>query len=128
MNFTVIQCGYRKFPSTIITVRTYDANRATRALSFICLSSMKLFANHSLISNPTFLNFRTALCWILTPTFYTTGKVTEKDTYTGNEDQNNYATEGQRENKEPLNPEDIAEHEPTAVKRDKNQGSSGNPV
>jgi hypothetical protein len=54
--------------------------------------------------------------------------VTEKDTYTGNEDQNNYATEGQRENKEPLNPEDIAEHEPTAVKRDKNQGSSGNPV
>lgn len=30
--------------------------------------------------------------------------------------------------KEPMNPEDIAEHEPTAVKRDKNQGSSGDPV
>ncbi|HEY7756654.1 MAG TPA: hypothetical protein VIA08_00310 [Nitrososphaeraceae archaeon] len=30
--------------------------------------------------------------------------------------------------KEPMNPEDMAEHEPTAVKRDKNQGSSGDPV
>jgi hypothetical protein len=28
----------------------------------------------------------------------------------------------------PMNPEDIAEDEPTAVKRDKNQGSSGEPV
>ena len=55
-------------------------------------------------------------------------KVTDKDTYTGNEDQNNYATEGQRGNKEPMNPEHIAEHEPTAVKRDKNQASSGDPV
>jgi len=27
-----------------------------------------------------------------------------------------------------MNPEDIASHEPTAVKRDKNQGSSGDPV
>jgi methyl-accepting chemotaxis protein len=30
--------------------------------------------------------------------------------------------------KEPMNPEDIASHEPTAVKRDKNQGTSGDPV
>ena len=30
--------------------------------------------------------------------------------------------------KEPMNPKDIAEHEPTAVKRDKNQGSTGDPV
>jgi hypothetical protein len=27
-----------------------------------------------------------------------------------------------------MNPEDIAEHEPTAVKRDKNQGTSGDAV
>ena len=55
-------------------------------------------------------------------------KVTDKDTYTGNEDQSNYASEGQRGDKEPMNPEDIAKHEPTAVKRDKNQGTSGDPV
>jgi hypothetical protein len=30
--------------------------------------------------------------------------------------------------KEPMNPQDIAEHDPTPVKRDKNQGSSGQPV
>ena len=30
--------------------------------------------------------------------------------------------------KEPMNPEDIASHEPTAVKRDKKQGTSGDPV
>jgi hypothetical protein len=55
-------------------------------------------------------------------------KVTDKDIYTGNEDQGDFASEGQQGNKEPMNPEDIAEHEPTAVKRDKNQGSSGDPV
>jgi hypothetical protein len=27
-----------------------------------------------------------------------------------------------------MNPKDIAEHEPTAVKRDKNQGDTGDPV
>jgi hypothetical protein len=27
-----------------------------------------------------------------------------------------------------MNPEDIASHEPTAVKRDKKQGTSGDPV
>ncbi|HEX5673029.1 MAG TPA: hypothetical protein VFX75_02390 [Nitrososphaeraceae archaeon] len=39
--------------------------------------------------------------------------------------------EGLRKNadqKEPMNPEEIAEHEPTAVKRDKDQGGSGDPV
>ncbi len=55
-------------------------------------------------------------------------KVTDTDTYTGNEDQKDYVTEGQSGDKEPMNPEDIAAHEPTAVKRDKNQGSSGDPV
>ena len=30
--------------------------------------------------------------------------------------------------KKPMNPEDKAEHEPTAVIRDKNQGGSGDPV
>ena len=55
-------------------------------------------------------------------------KVTDKDTYTGNEDQSDYRSQGERGNKEPMNPENIAENEPTAVKRDKNQGSSGDPV
>ena len=32
------------------------------------------------------------------------------------------------ESKEPMSPEKIVSHEPTAVKRDKNQGSSGEPV
>jgi hypothetical protein len=27
-----------------------------------------------------------------------------------------------------MNPEDLAEHEPTAVKREKNKGGSGEPV
>lgn len=30
--------------------------------------------------------------------------------------------------KEPMNPDDISKHEPTAVKRDKNQSSTGEPV
>ena len=55
-------------------------------------------------------------------------KVTDKDTYTGNEEQSDYRSEDERGNKEPMNPQNIAEHEPTAVKRDKNQGSSGDPV
>lgn len=55
-------------------------------------------------------------------------KITDKDTYTGNEDQGDYTSEGQRGEREPMNPQDIAEHQPTAVKRNKNQGSSGDPV
>ena len=37
-------------------------------------------------------------------------------------------TEKMKSGSEPMNPEDIAEHEPTAVKRDKNQGTSGDAV
>ena len=54
-------------------------------------------------------------------------KVTDSDTYLG--------SDGKKENrdieagrKDPMNPEEIAKHEPTAVKRDKNQESSGDPV
>ena len=36
--------------------------------------------------------------------------------------------ENEKGGKEPMNPEDIAGREPTAVKRDKNQGSSGDPI
>ena len=32
------------------------------------------------------------------------------------------------ERNDPMSPEKIASHEPTAVKRDKNQGTSGEPV
>ena len=54
-------------------------------------------------------------------------KITDSDTYLGSDDekQNRQNEKGE---KEPMNPEDIAEHEPTAVKRDKNPGSSGEPV
>jgi hypothetical protein len=54
-------------------------------------------------------------------------KVTDSDTYLGSDDKKeNSDNEGR--GKDPMNPEDIAKHEPTAVKRDKNQGSSGDPV
>jgi hypothetical protein len=52
-------------------------------------------------------------------------KVTDPDTYTGEKDESRDYEKGSRE---PMNPEDIASHEPTAVKRDKNQRSSGDPV
>ena len=52
-------------------------------------------------------------------------KVTDPDTYTGEKDESGDYEKGSRE---PMNPEDIASHEPTAVKRDKNQRSSGDPV
>ena len=45
-------------------------------------------------------------------------KATDSDTYTGSEDRSDYRSEGQRGDKEPMNPEDIASHEPTAVHRD----------
>jgi hypothetical protein len=54
-------------------------------------------------------------------------KVVDPDTYTGSDDEKE-RRENERGGKEPMNPEDIAEHEPTAVKRDKNRGSSGEPV
>ena len=47
----------------------------------------------------------------------TAEKITDSDTYTGSEDKSEKrANEPGR--KEPMNPEDIAGHEPTAVKRD----------
>ncbi|CAN5659964.1 hypothetical protein BH18THE1_BH18THE1_15410 [soil metagenome] len=54
-------------------------------------------------------------------------KVIDPDTYTGSNNENENR-ENEKGGKEPMNPEDIAEHEPTAVKRDKNQASSGDPV
>jgi hypothetical protein len=54
-------------------------------------------------------------------------KVVDPDTYTGSDDEKEH-TGNEKGGKEPMNPEDIAEHEPTAVKRDKNRGSSGEPV
>lgn len=54
-------------------------------------------------------------------------KLTDSDTYLGS-DTNKENRDNQKEGKDPMNPEDMAKHEPTAVKRDKNQGSSGDPV
>jgi uncharacterized phage infection (PIP) family protein YhgE len=64
----------------------------------------------------------------------TADEVKDSDTYkrlseerksTKYDENRNYDKSG---GKEPMNPEDIASHEPTAVKRDKNQGTSGDPV
>ena len=52
-------------------------------------------------------------------------KITDPDTYTRDKDE---SRDNEKGGKEPMNPEDIASHEPTAVKRDKNQGSLGDPV
>ena len=54
-------------------------------------------------------------------------KVTDSDTYLGSDDEKENR-DNKAGGKNPMNPEDIAKHEPTAVKRDKNQGSSGDPV
>jgi len=54
-------------------------------------------------------------------------KVTDSDTYLGSDDEKENR-DNEVGGKDPMNPEDIAKHEPTAVKRDKNQGSSGDPV
>ena len=54
-------------------------------------------------------------------------KVADPDTYKGSKDEKEYR-ENEKGGNEPMNPEDIAEHEPTAVKRDKNQGTSGDAV
>jgi hypothetical protein len=54
-------------------------------------------------------------------------KITDSDTYLGSDDEKENR-QNEKGEKEPMNPEDIAEHESTAVKRDKNQGSSGEPV
>ena len=54
-------------------------------------------------------------------------KVADPDTYTSSKDEKEYR-ENEKAASEPMNPEDIAEHEPTAVKRDKNQETSGDAV
>jgi len=56
-----------------------------------------------------------------------TKKLTESETY-HKSDENNKNSYSQDRGNDPMNPEDIAKHEPTAVKRDKNQGSTGDPV
>jgi hypothetical protein len=54
-------------------------------------------------------------------------RVADPDTYKGSKDEKEYR-ENEKGGSEPMNPEDIAEHEPTALKRDKNQGTSGDAV
>jgi hypothetical protein len=54
-------------------------------------------------------------------------KAADPDTYKGSEDEKE-VRENEKGGKEPMNPEDIAEKEPTAVKRDKSQGTSGDAV
>lgn len=54
-------------------------------------------------------------------------KIANPDTYTGSNNANENR-DYEKRGKEPMDPEDIAEHEPTAVKTDKNQGDIGEPV
>jgi hypothetical protein len=58
----------------------------------------------------------------------TAREATDTDTYTKSSDQTEKREYNGSGGKEPMNPEDIASHEPTAVKRDKKQGTSGDPV
>jgi hypothetical protein len=54
-------------------------------------------------------------------------KITDSNTYLGSDDEKENR-QNEKGEKEPINPEHTAKHEPTAVKRDQNQGSSGEPV
>ena len=54
-------------------------------------------------------------------------EATDSDTHVSSENEEEIR-DSKVQSKEPMNPEDIAEHEPTAVKRDQNQGTSGDPV
>jgi hypothetical protein len=58
----------------------------------------------------------------------TAEEVTDSDTYTGSEHEREKRDYNESGGKEPMNPDDIASHEPTAVKRDKKQGTSGDTV
>ena len=58
----------------------------------------------------------------------TAKEATDADTYTSSYEERKSGEFKETEGKEPMNPEDIASHEPTAVKRDKKQGTSGDPV
>ncbi|MDW0257023.1 MAG: hypothetical protein QN732_11855 [Nitrososphaeraceae archaeon] len=55
-------------------------------------------------------------------------KVTDSDTYSSSYEERKSGEFKETGGKEPMNPEDIASHEPTAVKRDKKQGTSGDSV
>ena len=58
----------------------------------------------------------------------TAKEVTDADTYKSSDEERKNREFNEARGKEPKNPEDIASHEPTAVKRDKKQGTSGDPV
>ena len=58
----------------------------------------------------------------------TAKEVTDADTYKSSDEERKSREFNEARGKEPMNPEDIASHEPTAVKRDKKQGTSGDPV
>ena len=58
----------------------------------------------------------------------TAKEATDADTYTSSDEERKSREFNEAGGKEPMNPEDIASHEPTAVKRDKKQGTSGDPV
>jgi hypothetical protein len=58
----------------------------------------------------------------------TAKEATDADTYTSSYEERKSTEFNEAGGKEPMNPEDIASHEPTAVKRDKKQGTSGDPV
>jgi gas vesicle protein len=55
-------------------------------------------------------------------------EATDADTYTSSYEERKSREFSEAGRKEPMNPEDIASHESTAVKRDKKQGTSGDPV
>jgi hypothetical protein len=52
----------------------------------------------------------------------TAEEAVEPNTYTGSEGQRKKSDYNEAGGKEPMNPEDIASHEPTAVKRDEDKG------
>ena len=54
-------------------------------------------------------------------------EVTNSETYDATKDENE-VIENEEGGKDPMNPDDIAKHEPTAVKRDQNQETTGDPV
>lgn len=54
------------------------------------------------------------------------GKEYEKEK--GKERAGDYEQTDKSGSKDPMSPEKIASHEPTAVKRDKNRGTTGDPV
>ena len=58
----------------------------------------------------------------------TAKELTDADTYQSSDEERKSREFNEARGKEPMNPEDIASHEPTAVKRDKKQGTSGDPV